>query len=350
MNFLIHVQRNVRYIITALSSVVVAFLKKTHVPNITLSQLRIGSKVLILSRQLEIKGYGDNPTSDYFASSAMETTLAIIKPDAYNSIGLILHIIHSSSLIVSNIIMVKLSKQDASEFYIEHRGKPFFETLIEFMSSDVIVAISVTGENAITHWRDMIGPTNSTNAKTSYPTSIRAKFGTDGTKNAVHGSDSVLSAQREIDFFFSSRNFPTTAILNNCCLLMIKPHAVQDSLGKIISMLHAFEISALELVTLDLKTAEEFFEVYKGVLPEFVDMCKEITTGPVIVMEIRQENVVEKLRELVGPVDPVLAKHIRPNTIRALFGSNRVHNAVHCTDLAEDGIIECEFFFKYLKN
>lgn len=70
-----------------------------------------------------------------------------------------------------------------------------------------------------------------------------------------------------------------------------------------------------------------------------------MTTGPCIVMEVRQENAVQSFRELCGPMDPEIAKNLRPNTIRAQFGIDRCSNAVHCTDLPEDGELECEYFF-----
>ena len=100
---------------------------------------------------------------------------------------------------------------------------------------------------------------------------------------------------------------------------MIKPHAIRaGDAGKIVDIVleEGFEISALEQFNLDRPTSEEFFEVYKGVFPEFTPMAEHVTTGPVIVMEIRQEKAVEQLRKLVGPHDPEIARHLRPNTIR----------------------------------
>lgn len=83
--------------------------------------------------------------------------------------------------------------------------------------------------------------------------------------------------------------------MNNCTLAIIKPHAIKDGLaGPIIDQIleEGFEISAMEMFYLDKPTAEEFYEVYKGVLPEFVPLVDHMTTGPCIVMEVRQENVV----------------------------------------------------------
>ena len=67
--------------------------------------------------------------------------------------------------------------------------------------------------------------------------------------------------------------------------------------------------------------------------------------GPCLALEIRQENAVRSFRELCGPMDPEIAKNLRPKTIRARFGHDRVRNAVHCTDLPEDGPLECEYWF-----
>lgn len=86
-------------------------------------------------------------------------------------------------------------------------------------------------------------------------------------------------------------------------------------------------------------------EIYRGVLPEYIPICEQMTTGPCIVMEVRQENAVESFRSLCGPMDPEIAKNLRPNTLRARFGWDRVKNAIHCTDLPEDGALESQYFF-----
>jgi nucleoside-diphosphate kinase len=129
---------------------------------------------------------------------------------------------------------------------------------------------------------------------------------------------------------------------------VIKPHVLQEGrAGEVIDAIleQGFEISAAEMFALDKPTAEEFFEVYKGVLPEFVAMVEHMTTGPCIVMEIRQDNAVKSFRELVGPMDPEIAKSLRQNTLRARFGHSRTVNGLHCTDLEEDGSMEVEYFF-----
>jgi len=104
------------------------------------------------------------------------------------------------------------------------------------------------------------------------------------------------------------------------------------------------------MFTLDKPTAEEFFEVYKGVAPEFVGLTEHMTTGPCIALEVRQENAVKAFRDLAGPADPEIAKNLRPNTIRARFGVDKIRNAIHCTDLPEDGTLESEYFFSILQK
>lgn len=147
--------------------------------------------------------------------------------------------------------------------------------------------------------------------------------------------------------FFSSE-LGTTAMFTNCTCCVIKPHILQAGLaGQIIDTIleEGFEISAMQLFNMDKPTAEEFFEIYKGVLPEFSAIIDQMINGPCIVLEIRQENVVKAFRDLCGPMDPEIAKNLRPNTLRARFGIDRCRNAVHCTDLPEDGSLETEYWF-----
>ena len=215
----------------------------------------------------------------------------MVKPDAYLNIGKIITRIQAEGFNINRLKMIKFTPETAAEFYGEHVGKPFYQGLVDFMTSDVSVAMELVRENAISHWRNLIGPTNPQEAKASAPSSIRGLYATENPRNAVHGSDSVVSAKREIDLIFGAgSHHKTTALLNNCSGAIIKPHAVKSGqAGAIIDQIleEGFEISAMEIFNLDLPTAEEYFEVYKGVLPEFLPMIEHMTTGPCIAMEIR---------------------------------------------------------------
>lgn len=163
----------------------------------------------------------------------------------------------------------------------------------------------------------------------------------------MHGSTTTTLAREELELFFDQK-WPTTALFNNCSCAVIRPHAIHElQAGEIIDIIlsEGFEISALEMMCLSAGTTEEFLEVYKGVLPEYHDLIKQMTSGPVIVLEIRQENAVDAFRALCGPHDPEIARHLRPQTIRGKYGVDRVQNSLHCSDLPEDGLLEVEYFF-----
>ena len=132
---------------------------------------------------------------------AIERTLSIIKPDAVdkNVIGQIYSRFEGAGLKIVGMRMTLLSRDQAGGFYAEHEGKGFYEDLIEYMTSGPICLQVLEGENAIQVNRDLMGATN---PKEAAPGTIRSDFATDVSANAVHGSDSPTSAQREIKFFF----------------------------------------------------------------------------------------------------------------------------------------------------
>jgi len=218
----------------------------------------------------------------------------MIKPCSYQNFGKILDAVQSQGFQINKLKMSKFNKDSSNEFYGEHIGKDFFPTLQGFITSDVCIGMELVKVNGIQGWRNFIGPTNTQKAKEEKPNSIRAIFGTDGTKNAVHGSDSIQSAQRECGIFFGgdsdSRVMKTTAVLNNCSLCIIKPHIVKDGqLGQVIDMIlqAGFEISACELFNLNRSTVEEFYSVYKGVLPEYLPVIEHFSNNSCVALEIR---------------------------------------------------------------
>ncbi len=133
----------------------------------------------------------------------MERTLSIVKPDGVkkNVIGGVISRFEKNSLRISALKMLHLSKEEAKGFYIVHKERPFFESLTGFMSEGPIVVMVVSGENAISRVRDIMGATN---PKVAAPGTIRADFASDIERNIVHGSDSQQSADYEIPFFFSA--------------------------------------------------------------------------------------------------------------------------------------------------
>ena len=130
-----------------------------------------------------------------------QRTLSIIKPNAVkkNKIGLIIALLEEAKLKVVEVKMITLSVERAESFYSEHKGKPFFNELIAFMTSGPLVIMALEGEDAINTNRKIMGATNPAEALEG---TIRAKYGDGMTENAVHGSDGLESASRELKFFF----------------------------------------------------------------------------------------------------------------------------------------------------
>ena len=128
----------------------------------------------------------------------MEQTLCIIKPDAVKNsfVNKINSIIEDNKLIILKSKKIKISKDIAENFYFEHKEKPFFSELVDFMTSDYSVVQILQGENAVANYRKLMGATNPDEATEG---TLREKFAESLSKNAVHGSDSLESAQREID-------------------------------------------------------------------------------------------------------------------------------------------------------
>ena len=131
-----------------------------------------------------------------------ETTLAIIKPDAYkNGVSCkIIDRIISEGFIINEMKQIHLSKKMAEGFYEIHKDRPFFDELTSFMSSGKSIVLSLERENAISKWREVIGATNPEEATDG---TIRAQFGTNTGNNAVHGSDSPENGRLESNYFFS---------------------------------------------------------------------------------------------------------------------------------------------------
>ncbi len=133
---------------------------------------------------------------------AVERTLSIIKPDAVakNVIGEILSRFEKAGLKVVAAKMIQLDDEKAGGFYAEHKERPFFGDLVSFMTSGPVVVQVLEGEGAIALNRELMGATNPKEADAG---TIRADFAESIDANAVHGSDSAASAEREIAYFFA---------------------------------------------------------------------------------------------------------------------------------------------------
>lgn len=131
----------------------------------------------------------------------METTLIILKPDAVQRglTGKIITRFEEKGLLVRGMKMMRITQELAATHYEAHKGKPFYEGLVRFMTSSPVVVLAVTGVGAIGICRKMMGATFGSNAE---PGTIRGDFGVSNSFNLIHGSDSPEAAQREMGLFF----------------------------------------------------------------------------------------------------------------------------------------------------
>lgn len=131
-----------------------------------------------------------------------ELTLAILKPDtvAAGNSGKIIDLLERAGFELRGLRMLRLTINSAASFYAEHRGKAFFEPLLEFITSGPVVVAALTREDAVSELRRIIGATDPAEAE---PGTVRALYAESKTRNAIHASDSYVSATRELNFFFS---------------------------------------------------------------------------------------------------------------------------------------------------
>ena len=132
----------------------------------------------------------------------MEQTLTMIKPDsmeAHNAGNILAHL-EKEGFQIQALKRLRLSKAQAQSFYAVHRERPFYDSLVAYMTSGPIIAVALTRENAVPHLRQVMGATDPANAESG---TIRALYGSSIERNAIHGSDSSENAQKELCFFFS---------------------------------------------------------------------------------------------------------------------------------------------------
>ncbi|KAL4217403.1 Thioredoxin domain-containing protein 3 [Mactra antiquata] len=254
----------------------------------------------------------------------LQRTLALIRPDAYKkNKDEILAKIKESGFKVAMSKEIHLTKEQAEDFYSEHRGQEYFEELTDRMSCGPLLALGLAREEAISGWRDLLGPTKVEEAKEQKPDCLRAQFSEEGAQiNMLHGSDSESAAQKEIEYFFPVEQ--TVAV--------IKPDAIGTK-DEIIEKIHeaGFRIAARKETTLSKEIAEEFYADHKD-KEYYNDLVEHMTSGPTYFMVLSREGAVDGWRSMIGPKDPAQAKEVDPQTevpLRGLFGTDTLRNAVH---------------------
>lgn len=323
------------------------FLKKCNYETITLKNLHIGAKISVYSRQLTIASYGDEFTRQAL-EQANGKTCCVLKAPAYELFGKIIDCFLQNGFHLANAKLCSMNVQQAGKFL----GKNAMQNEAKSLALDNVLALELVGKSACSKANGFCGFSQGSTTDSK----LRKILGNLPVEAALRVSRSTEDVKQELNFFFGRpSSITTSATFNNCTICCVKPGAVQAGYtGAVIDLIlnEGYEISGLQMFKIDQETAKEFMEVYETVVPYFSAMAKHMTEGPLVAIEVRteKENTVQMFREFVGPADPVVAKHVRPHTLRAKFGTDKIKNGIHCTDLPEDGILESEFFFNILQK
>ncbi|KAL0119340.1 hypothetical protein PUN28_009721 [Cardiocondyla obscurior] len=319
------------------------FLRRTTCEGIMAKDFYVGGVITIFSRCIKITGYADAYTKTKLEMQ-LQKVFVLLKPGVIDYMGEILKDITNYDFCITNIKMTMLTVNNIEECGLQK----------------MLLTRKLLGGNGIVRWQELAGSEDIKKACLTTASSLRTLYEKDEIHNAVYGSKDPETAIKESQYFFrdsksKSKNLRNTATLQNCTCCIVKPHAVQEKLvGAIINDIQkaGFAITAVQQFYINPINCEEFLEIYKGVLAEYAAMVTELQSGPCIVMEVTHKdenlNIVANFRDLCGPMDPEIARQVRPNTLRAKYGKTKVQNAVHCSDLTEDGILEVEYFFKIL--
>ncbi|KAJ8604433.1 hypothetical protein CTAYLR_000884 [Chrysophaeum taylorii] len=311
------------------------FLKKSPLA-VKASELYVGNEIVVHARVLKLVQFGDDFTR-MSLESAVETSVALVTPDATRDnarLGAVLSLLEAD-FSLRKLKLVQLTESEAMEacsILQRDDGRRLF-------AGGRCVAVAVSGASAVDRLVAACGR-------------IRDALGANGTEDLVTPAPDAHAASLFGAFAFGpSRNLRGTARFGaDCACCVVRPHAVADKhCGHIIAMI-PFEISAMELFKLDAKAASEFLEVYDGVVPDFQASVQHLALGPCLALELQGAGVVKQFRHLCGPWDLEFAKELRPDSIRAKFGHTTVKNAVHCTDLPDDGELESKYFFQVLQS
>ncbi|XP_031630001.1 nucleoside diphosphate kinase 7 [Contarinia nasturtii] len=327
------------------------FLKRVCVPDINEKNLYIGAKLNIFGRQVVVTKYEDESTRRKLTNQR-QRAFGMIPTKYLSKLGEIFKILCNNGYSIANCAMYELTRQDCSEL------TDIFGFGIEDMCTGPMVAFIVTGINAFDRLRQLIaGPEKQSNDECT----AGLNYGNGAMTDAVIHPNCIEDITKVCDFFFTNSSHANKLNLcksfENSTLCLIKPHAMLDGkCGDILLNITncGFVIKGMKMFNLGRQNCEEFYEVYNGVLPDYLQMVTELSSGPFIALEIGcsnpNESPYQSFRQLCGPFDPEIAREIRPKTLRAQFGVNVIKNAVHCTDLDDDCLLEVEYFFKILSQ
>lgn len=332
---------------------------------------------MIFSRQYKVEGYEDKATSDALSKSQSGSLLFLSGGGGTSSVteglGRVWQSCEAQNLRVVDARMVNISEDDVKLIARDlHAASNIATGNINSssnnnrssssgtsgggVSSGPMIVLSVMGEESSQKIQALAYSFSSSSSSSSssglLPHGCNILFAPDAAADGrLRGAFFGDTKQRLRSVVESAGKF------SECACLCVLPSALGNGqAGSVLSELQAalapsnLSISALRIANFSRSQAEEFVEVYKAVVPEYVEMINEFSKGPFVAVEVTGNDAVNKVREICGPRDIEVAKRVRPHSLRAKFGTSAGASGVHCTDLLEDGPLECEFIFSLISQ
>ncbi|XP_043988410.1 thioredoxin domain-containing protein 6 isoform X1 [Gambusia affinis] len=252
----------------------------------------------------------------------VERTLALIRPDvARENRDEILAQILKSGFTVALQKEVMLTEEQVKQFYFQHVDTDYFPALMRNMTSGPVLALALARKGAVHLWKNILGPSDLHKAKEEDPECLRAKFAVENEPiNQLHGSANPEEAERELNFFFPQQR----------TLAVIKPDALEEHRDTILEEIQgrSFTVAQMKETVLSREMAEEFYKEHRE-KPFFTQLVDFMCRGPCMMLVLTKENAVEEWRAMMGPSDPEKAKETSPQSLRARFAADILHNSVH---------------------
>ncbi|KAJ3131711.1 Thioredoxin domain-containing protein 3 [Physocladia obscura] len=343
------------------------------------------------------------------SSGIPQKSLAVIKPNAMLKIDQIIDKIVARGFQITKREEVLLTVERAQELSLEFLETPQFEESVQVLMSAPVLCLSLKGENAIENWLEMLGPSDPEVARAIFPQSMRAQFGIDAVNNGLHGSLNVEIAIQQLHSFFphylnktssigsifkspigsrrasqagSRQNLANESLRASVSVLeeqrremkaaadvvsrqaaeaiaaeaayttverslaLIKPDTYPGKKDEIMAMILAdgFEVIAEKEESFTREKAELFYKEHEG-KNFYVELTEWISSAPIYALILERVNGIKKWRNLAGPANSNKARAEFPNSVRGLFGTYGLKNAVHGSDSSESATREIEIVF-----
>ena len=342
------------------------FLKRCAINGLDPKELFVGNTIVVFSRHLLIKDYANEYTKDQVENDK-QSTLILLYPDAHDQLGFVLDCLERGGYNLCRARSLKFTLTTAREFLDRFliKGKDISTEIRRLTSYEDVpsVALEIVGPSAIRKWRHCVRPSVAFEDTNTEENELNFR--------GMYGSSNPTDAEWELQFIFNQKPINvqpdppvklTCGADVTCCV--IKPHVLREGkAGRIIEeiQVRGFHVFGFQAFILTKKEVEDFYEIYKGIPnQDYHGLVRQGSSGRCLVLALSQgsglklteeiPSVVEAFRKLCGPSDPEVCRVLYPDSLRAKYGGvTQEENAVHCSDLEEDGIMEVEYFFTLMQ-